>query len=115
MSWGPLVESEYVGKLQLAGFDDITIETTGIYDKDDAAEMASSRHKQDVGRARWCHHELIHSGQEAVTGSKHASRRRAIWRSTDHNHQCDALEGNLLRRYPKRQCHADQENVAIES
>jgi ubiquinone/menaquinone biosynthesis C-methylase UbiE len=39
---GALVESEYVGKLRSAGFHDVTVEPTRIYDKDDAAEMASS-------------------------------------------------------------------------
>jgi ubiquinone/menaquinone biosynthesis C-methylase UbiE len=39
---GALVESEYVGKLRSAGFRDVTVEPTRIYDKNDAAEMASS-------------------------------------------------------------------------
>ena len=39
---GALVESEYVGKLRSAGFRDVTVEPTRIYDKADAAEMASS-------------------------------------------------------------------------
>jgi arsenite methyltransferase len=39
---GALVESEYVGKLRSAGFSDVTVEPTRIYDKDDAVEMASS-------------------------------------------------------------------------
>jgi arsenite methyltransferase len=39
---GALVESDYVAKLRSAGFRDITVEATRIYDRDDAAEMASS-------------------------------------------------------------------------
>jgi ubiquinone/menaquinone biosynthesis C-methylase UbiE len=39
---GALVESEYVGKLRSAGFRDVTVEPTRIYDKAAAAEMASS-------------------------------------------------------------------------
>jgi len=39
---GALLESEYVGKLEAAGFTDIEVEPTRVYTKDDAAEMASS-------------------------------------------------------------------------
>jgi arsenite methyltransferase len=39
---GALLESEYVGKLQAAGFTGIQVEPTRVYTKDDAAEMASS-------------------------------------------------------------------------
>lgn len=39
---GALVEGDYVGKLRDAGFRDITVEATRVYDKSDAAEMASS-------------------------------------------------------------------------
>jgi len=42
MCAGALVESEYVAKLRSAGFRDVTVDPTRIYDKDDAAEMASS-------------------------------------------------------------------------
>lgn len=39
---GALLESEYVSKLQAAGFTDIEVEPTRIYTKDDTAEMASA-------------------------------------------------------------------------
>jgi arsenite methyltransferase len=39
---GALLESEYVAKLQAAGFVDIEVEPTRIYDKTATAEMASS-------------------------------------------------------------------------
>jgi arsenite methyltransferase len=45
---GALVESDYVGKLHRAGFRDVTVEATRIYDKHDAAEMASSCCGADV-------------------------------------------------------------------
>jgi SAM-dependent methyltransferase len=38
---GALLESEYIGKLQAAGFTDIEVEPTRVYTKEDAAEMAS--------------------------------------------------------------------------
>jgi arsenite methyltransferase len=38
---GALVESDYVGKLRAAGFQDVTVEATRIYTREDAAEMAS--------------------------------------------------------------------------
>jgi hypothetical protein len=38
---GALLASEYVEKLQAAGFTDVQIEPTRIYTKDDAAEMSS--------------------------------------------------------------------------
>jgi ubiquinone/menaquinone biosynthesis C-methylase UbiE len=39
---GALVDSDYVAKLKAAGFQDISIEPTRVYSKDDAAEMAST-------------------------------------------------------------------------
>ncbi len=39
---GALLESDYVAKLEAAGFTDIEIEPTRIYTKEDAEEMASS-------------------------------------------------------------------------
>ena len=39
---GALVESDYVAKLKAAGFQDVTVEPTRVYTKDDAAEMAST-------------------------------------------------------------------------
>jgi arsenite methyltransferase len=39
---GALVESDYVAKLEAAGFRDVTVEPTRVYTKDDAAEMAST-------------------------------------------------------------------------
>ena len=39
---GALVESDYVAKLQAAGFSEVSVEATRIYSKDDTAEMASS-------------------------------------------------------------------------
>ena len=39
---GALVSSDYVGKLRVAGFSEITVETTRTYGKDDVTEMASS-------------------------------------------------------------------------
>jgi SAM-dependent methyltransferase len=39
---GALLESEYVAKLEAAGFTDIEVEPTRVYTKDDAAEIASS-------------------------------------------------------------------------
>jgi SAM-dependent methyltransferase len=39
---GALVESDYITKLRGAGFRDIAVEATRVYDKADAAEMASS-------------------------------------------------------------------------
>jgi arsenite methyltransferase len=38
---GALVETHYVAKLRAAGFQDISVEATRIYTKDDAAEMAA--------------------------------------------------------------------------
>jgi arsenite methyltransferase len=39
---GALVESDYVAKLRAAGFQDVTVEATRVYTRDDAAEMAST-------------------------------------------------------------------------
>ena len=39
---GALVETDYVAKLRAAGFRDVTVETTRVYTKEDAAEMAST-------------------------------------------------------------------------
>jgi ubiquinone/menaquinone biosynthesis C-methylase UbiE len=39
---GALVEADYVAKLKAAGFQDVAVEATRIYTKDDAAEMAST-------------------------------------------------------------------------
>jgi arsenite methyltransferase len=39
---GALVESDYVAKLKAAGFEEITVDPTRVYTKDDAAEMAST-------------------------------------------------------------------------
>jgi len=39
---GALVESDYVAKLRAAGFQDIAIEPTRVYTREDAAEMAST-------------------------------------------------------------------------
>jgi ubiquinone/menaquinone biosynthesis C-methylase UbiE len=39
---GALVETDYVAKLKAAGFQDITLEPTRIYSKEDAAEMAET-------------------------------------------------------------------------
>jgi ubiquinone/menaquinone biosynthesis C-methylase UbiE len=39
---GALLEREYVAKLRAAGFEDIEVEPTRVYTRDDAAEMASS-------------------------------------------------------------------------
>jgi ubiquinone/menaquinone biosynthesis C-methylase UbiE len=39
---GALLESEYVAKLQAAGFTDVAIEPTRIYTREDTEEMASS-------------------------------------------------------------------------
>jgi arsenite methyltransferase len=39
---GALVESDYVAKLRVAGFQDISIEPTRVYTRQDAAEMAST-------------------------------------------------------------------------
>jgi len=39
---GALIESDYVLKLQNAGFTDVQVEPTRVYSKDDTAEMASS-------------------------------------------------------------------------
>jgi hypothetical protein len=39
---GALLEAEYVAKLRAAGFTDIEVEPTRIYDKEATAEMASS-------------------------------------------------------------------------
>jgi SAM-dependent methyltransferase len=39
---GALVESDYADKLRAAGFVDVSIEATRVYDKDDVAEMAET-------------------------------------------------------------------------
>lgn len=39
---GALVESDYVARLRAAGFTDVSVEPTRIYDREDTAEMASS-------------------------------------------------------------------------
>jgi arsenite methyltransferase len=39
---GALVEADYVSKLRAAGFQDVTVEPTRIYTREDAAEMAST-------------------------------------------------------------------------
>jgi arsenite methyltransferase len=39
---GALVESDYAGKLRAAGFGDVSIEATRVYDKDDVTEMAET-------------------------------------------------------------------------
>jgi len=39
---GALVEADYVGKLQAAGFCDLSVEPTRIYGKEDVEEMAST-------------------------------------------------------------------------
>jgi len=39
---GALVETEYAAKLRAAGFGDVSIEATRVYDKDDVTEMAET-------------------------------------------------------------------------
>jgi SAM-dependent methyltransferase len=39
---GALVEADYVARLRAAGFEDVTVEPTRVYTRNDAAEMASS-------------------------------------------------------------------------
>jgi SAM-dependent methyltransferase len=39
---GALVESDYAAKLRAAGFGDVSIEATRVYDKDDVTEMAET-------------------------------------------------------------------------
>ena len=39
---GALLDREYEAKLQAAGFEDVGIEPTRVYDKKDTEEMASS-------------------------------------------------------------------------
>jgi arsenite methyltransferase len=39
---GALVESDYADKLRAAGFGDVSIEATRVYDKDDVTEMAET-------------------------------------------------------------------------
>ncbi len=48
---GALLESEYVSKLEAAGFTDIEVEPTRVYTKEDAHEMASSCCSGDAGSA----------------------------------------------------------------
>ncbi|MEO6950415.1 MAG: arsenite methyltransferase [Polyangia bacterium] len=48
---GALLESEYVAKLEAAGFTGITVEPTRIYSKEDTAEMASSCSDKDIEAA----------------------------------------------------------------
>jgi len=46
---GALVEADYVARLRAAGFSDVSVEPTRVYDREDTAEMTSSCCGNELG------------------------------------------------------------------